>query len=73
MYLHVAIKEILHKEKRPMTSREIANALNVGGNVQRRDGSLYTASHIITNVSSHIDLFYTDSLYSPLRISLVED
>jgi hypothetical protein len=73
MYLHQAIKEILQKEKRPMSSREIANAINETGRVQRKDGSLYTANHIITNVNSHLDMFYTDSLYSPLRISLVED
>ena len=73
MYLHVAIKEILQKEKRPMSSREIANALNVCEKAQRRDGSTYTASHIITNVNSHLELFYTDSLYSPIKISLVED
>ena len=41
MYLHQAIKEILQKEKRPMSSREIANAINEIGRVQRKDGSLW--------------------------------
>jgi len=73
MFLHEAITELLQKEKRSMSSREIANALNESGLKVRKDGSLFNSTHIISNVNNHLDMFYTDSLYSPQRISLVED
>ncbi len=73
MTLPKAIITVLKKTEKAMTVREIAEEINTSGLKKRKDGMPFTTNHICRCVNIHIELFYTDSLYFPQLISLVED
>ncbi|MBQ0085809.1 MAG: winged helix-turn-helix domain-containing protein [Prevotella sp.] len=57
MYLHEAIEQVLKANGHPMTSREIANAINAKKLYARGDGQQIPASQISARVNNHPDLY----------------
>ena len=50
MYLHEAIDQVLREARQPMSSREVADAINARGLYQRSDGQPLGASQIAARV-----------------------
>lgn len=73
MTLHKEIKEVLKKEKRPMTANEIAAKLNKNSLYVREDKLPITGTLITARVIGCHDLFTIDRTVSPHQIRIKED
>ena len=68
--LHEAIKEVLKKERRPLTTAEIASAINRNKLYGKKDGTPVEPSQISARVNKYPGLFVKDESVRPQEISL---
>ncbi|PKO12836.1 MAG: hypothetical protein CVU39_22120 [Chloroflexi bacterium HGW-Chloroflexi-10] len=61
MTLHEAIVQVLQEARRPMTTREIADAVNQRKLYHRKDGKPVPAKQIGARVNNHPELFIKDN------------
>lgn len=60
MTLHNALIRVLREEKRPMTPRELADAVNARGLYRKRDGSAVEVNQIHARINNYPELFHKD-------------
>ncbi len=70
MLLHEAIEKLLQQERRSMTAKEIADALNVNQWYTKKDKTPLEPGQIHLRAKNYPKIFELDRTNSPIRISL---